>query len=215
MVVKKIGNVLAVLLYANVLYAENVRINLRVLDSAGTQVTEAVINSSLLLELIVEGPTQQIQRITIDNLDNFHGKYHGSSSQMNSINGVATHKKLMSYAIRPDNVGVYTLGPAYVTVDGREYYSDPISLTVIETSRNTQQEAVFVTISTEKEEASVGEKIPFSMRIYYKGSTKINAIEPPNFTGVKDMLLEEPFNVSGIKKWYCDNRSESRDSRCR
>jgi hypothetical protein len=208
MVVKKIGSLLVMFLCAHSLYGDDIQIKLRILDSTSTQVTEAVINSSLLLEVVVEGTAQPIQRIAVDNLDRFHAQYRGVSSQTNRINGTATCKQTMSYALRPDNVGSFIIGPAYVTIDGREYYSDSMTLTVIETPRNNKQEAVFVTLEAEKDEVMVGEKIPFSMRVYYKGKSQINAVEPPNFSGVKDVLLEGPYNSQEAKNGVVYNYSE-------
>lgn len=207
---KKIGKWLLLLLYGTAVYADDVSVEIRLIDSSGNRVAESVADSSLMMEVAIKGTNKPIQKIAIDNIDTMFAQHRGSSTQTSSVNGTLTTQKIMNYIIKPGAVGTYTIGPARVTVGGQNYVSDPVDLTVIDAPRSKSQNDVMIQTHVGKKHVVIGERIPFSMRVYYKSSAKIHGVEPPEFAGVEDMLLEGPFTGTERKGGIIYDYSEWR-----
>jgi len=61
------------------------------------------------------------------------------SSSMSSINGVTTSSMALSYDLVPTKEGTFTIGPATVVVNGKQYRSNPITVKVVKGAPQQQQ----------------------------------------------------------------------------
>src|SRR5690349_911462 len=101
--VRKIGNIFlffCIYLFTAALYAEQISIEIRLLDEQGSQIAIAGVGIPVILEVVVRGTSSPITKLFIDGIKNFDREQQGTTRQVSTVNGKATTKTIYRYMIR-------------------------------------------------------------------------------------------------------------------
>ena len=93
------------------------------------------VNEAVLLSVTVQGASSAQPPVPAG--EHLQFTYRGQSSQMQWINGKTSSTITFSYMVQADTPGTHTLQPVKVSVEGREYTSNPLTCTVLP-ARNLQ-----------------------------------------------------------------------------
>lgn len=141
-------------------------VTLKVKDLNGIPLKEVAAGYPCKIELSIDGAQRRMENPTIKGLDQFH--LEGRETSMQMINGNAS--VTYGFRARCNKPGVYTIGPAHLTIEGKEYSSNVVTITVLaEQARSDTKDndTPFARLRCNKKEAVVGEKVEMSMRFYY------------------------------------------------
>ncbi len=176
---KIIGSIF-LLFFLSVGYAQH--IELRTKTSDGTPIKQAELGKPFVLEVVIKN-VQGISQPRIEGLHEFFYKALGYEEKR--MNNVCTVK--YTFIVRIDQVGTYTLGPAFViTGNNKTLKSDPIRIRVVEEQKKAKSkseqkdERVFLRISIDNDTVVLGQKIKFTLRFYFRnGNINLESISEP------------------------------------
>ncbi len=161
-----------------------------------------------------------------DNFSLVWGPQQGHSTSIRSINGKTTKSSQYTYTyiITPKGKGTFTIPAATITVKGKTYSTNPVSITVVSegaSSGNVQSSAsqgssqsstdisddnLFLTLTLSKRNVVVGEPVTATLKLYQR--VNIAGFEDarfPSFNGFWSQEIEAPTNI--------EFRRESRNDR--
>ncbi len=164
----------------------------------------------------------QGNRFTPPNFSGFRVLSGPNQSQsMQYINGQMSASLSISYVLRAEKMGEFTIPPATISANGKTLKSNSVSIKVIKgrntnQNNNTQQakqpgnevkDNVFIKLLVNKRNAYVGEQLTATYKIYTRLSIVDNAIrELPAFNGFYSQEIDEkgqgnltPEIVNGIQ----------------
>ncbi len=118
------------------------------------------------------------------------------STQMSIINGRRSQKMTFSYGLTINEAGKHTLGSATVTVNGKTYKTDPISIEALQGSRPTAQGATsqgqgaddtgefIIEAELSQDTGYIGQQITLRYVLYTTQDVRsYNFLNTPNFDG--------------------------------
>ncbi len=146
------------------------KIRMRAKTIDGERIEQAVVGQPFVLEVTIKDASSTMRAPTVYGLDRFEAKRTGM--YMSSINGKSTVK--YSYQVRIDRPGMYTIGPARLDDNGNQMESGTITLEVSNQQvgkhrkQRRAQEVVLLRLSVAKDRVVVGERVPCTLRFYYK-----------------------------------------------
>ena len=116
-----------------------------------------------------------------------------TSSSTTIINGKMSKENSYTYYLRAKKVGIYTIGSAYITVNGKEYRTQNISIQVLKSSpKNTSsyspeakaKENVFLQLELSNTNPYIGEQIIAEYKLYFSQDiSNPDLLEQPIYTG--------------------------------
>ncbi len=162
---------------------------------------------------------------TLENFTVLMGPSTMQSSSTSFINGKVTRSQQFSYTyiVKCDKPGTYTIDPAQITVDGKKYSSNSLSIDVVKNngqstsssssstsgrSTNTQSSSddsfskddLFITVTKNKSSVYQGEPLVLTTKIYTRiNLDNISDIKHPSF---KNFIVQDIDNGSNIKWSY-------------
>ena len=149
---------------------------------------DATLSDSVKLTLVVEGIQGQITP-RIPGLQNFRVERGGSSSFFNMINGQVSRGINQEFFLMPQREGTFVIGPAMVDIQGKNYQSNQVTLTVKKVAEDSNvQDAtqpVFMTASLSQPSAYPGEIVYYTLKFYYSISVRDLSVSPPEIDGLK------------------------------
>lgn len=212
MMVQRIGKLFFLLFALQGLQA-NPQISIEVTDANGYETESVGIGVPFLITVEVSGDSSGASTPDLEVYPPIPLQESGTSSSIRTINGHTTVKKQYRYNSRIDTEGTYTIGPARVEKDGKEFVSEQIQLDATHKQSIPQsREAAFLKIETSKKDVFVGEKISFNLRFYYANNdVRIEGIDTPTFERFKTTKLKGPRTgketIDGVvyryQEWYC------------
>jgi len=147
-------------------------------------------------------------RFTAPNLSDFSVlSGPATSSSTTIINGKMSKENSYTYYLRAKKMGVFTIGPASITVDRKQYRSQIISVQVLQSSpKNTSaaspeekaKKNVFLELELSNSEPYVGEQIIATYKLYFSQEIRSpELLEDPAFTGFwhEDFDLGENYPI--------------------
>lgn len=102
----------------------------------------------------------------------------GTSQSMQIINGKVSQQLTISTRLMPKSIGKFTIGKATLTHNGKQYFSDPIEVEVIQgiapqqqpanpqTNQNLPKENLFIQASINKKEVYEGEQVLLTYKLF-------------------------------------------------
>ena len=134
------------------------------------------------------------QRFVAPNLSDFSILVGPSTSSSTSImNGRRTQENSYTYYLRAKKLGIFTIGPAYIVSDGKEYRSRSILIQVLKSAPKTKsnnspeakaKENVFLELDLSNTRPYVGEQIIAEYKLYFKQEVRSpELLEQPTYTG--------------------------------
>ncbi len=108
------------------------------------------------------------------------------SMRRSIINGQRSMEMGFSYTLQPRKTGRFTIGSASITVDGKNYKSEPVTLEVVEgrTSAASEEQAFFVRAVPSTAEAYIGQQINLNYKLFTTVDIEsYNIIEESDYPG--------------------------------
>jgi len=184
--------------------------------SAGVDRTEVGLNEQIVLTIQVSGNVQNIPQPQLPALKNFNVYASGRTQNFSFINGQTSYTASFNYILIPTSTGQLTIEPAEITLEGKTYRTNPITVTVtqgagippttqpkvkVQTAPKTPAKAasgedLYLEASVDKKKAYVNEQITLSLKFYQAVNTLRNPdYTPPTLTGfwVEDLPPQKQF----------------------
>ena len=100
------------------------------------------------------------------NFNVMSGPNKGSSITV--INGVKTEEKTISFTLQAKTLGVFTLAPARVIVNGKTYSTASLQIEVVKSSNVAKgnQKTAFLALETAQKETYIGGQIVLNLKLY-------------------------------------------------
>lgn len=134
------------------------------------------------------------------------------STSMQIINGSISSTISYSYILQARNVGKAVIGPASIEIGGREYYSEPIEMTITKPNGNAKPQAsshgtedvnigdnLFLRASVDRSTVYQGEQITITYKIYSRLTiTNYSINKLPTMTGFwgEDFDMPQQINLT-------------------
>ncbi len=212
MMAQRIGKLFLLLCVITSLQADP-QIAIEVTDANGYETESVGVGVPFLITVEVSGDTSGIDAPEVEAYPPIPLQQSGTSSSIRTINGNTTVKKQYRYNSRIDTEGTYTVGPARIEKDGKEFVSEKVELEVTHKQALPEsRQAAFLKIETSKKDIFIGEKITFNLRFYYANNdVRIEGIDSPTFDKFKSTTLKGPRTgketIDGVlyryQEWYC------------
>ena len=183
------------------LYAE-INVSIQALSKSSRKPVEIVgVGIPFILEVVVKNGPDSAKAPDIDGLDSFKILSSGSSTNIMTINGVTTKKRIFQYVVSAGQPGKHVLGPAVVEVENDVYRSGQTQLEVSmqapsdNTKEQNEKKQVAIEIFVDKNHVKVGEQIIFGMKVSSPGgniSIDKNNVNLPKLEGFSFSSLDGP-----------------------
>jgi hypothetical protein len=124
-----------------------------------------MVGETASLTISVEGGTPQ----SVENFKASPGltiQYQGTSQNMTIINGATSAKRILSFVVQASQPGQFDIPSVRVTVDGAQYPTEPLHLTVTKSEVPGANRYAFLKLNVPKQEIYVGEIIPIELQLY-------------------------------------------------
>ena len=144
--------------------------------SAKAQLDRATImtGETATLTVTIEGGAPQSAE-PLPAISGLAVQYRGHSQNISSINGHTTIKHLLNYSVSASQPGQFTIPSITVTVDGKNYATQPVRVTVTKADPNTQNRYAFLRLNVPKNEVYVGEVFPIELQLYVVDAENLQA----------------------------------------
>lgn len=206
-----LGNFFLYFLFCS-LSAHSVKVHLEACDANGERRNQFAIGQPFMLEVSVEGISGSVPTPTINGIERFSVKRTGY--YMSSINGKTKTK--ISFQVRIDEPGDFTMGPAVINYQQKKYESDHVTVVVkesvsvsqsLKSNQSTTTQHAFLHLSTDTDHVVVGQKMSGTLCFYYQDpSTKLVHIGKPDAMGFEIKNLKEPLaglrEINGVTYQY-------------
>jgi hypothetical protein len=103
--------------------------------------------------------------------DHLQVEMAGQSTRYQVINGQPSFSSIFSYLVTPSQEGTFTIPPVPITIDGKTYYTNELTLQVTKKAPNNEgnppDKPYFGELVIPKDSAFVGEPVPIELRFYF------------------------------------------------
>ena len=103
--------------------------------------------------------------------DHLQVEMAGQSTRYQVINGQPSFSSIFSYLVTPSQEGTFTIPPVPITIDGKTYYTNELTLQVTKKGPNNPgsqpDKPYFGELVIPKDSAFVGEPVPIELRFYF------------------------------------------------
>jgi tetratricopeptide (TPR) repeat protein len=163
------------------------------------------VEDQISLEVVVEGQARGSEPPQLPPLEDFEVYSSGTAQQVNWVNGAVSATTTYSYVLAPKRAGKFTVGVITVHVAGKEYKTEPITITVTNGSGGAAGRSAapgagapdagrpapdeegnrdfFVVARVDKQHAYVNEQVLFTFYLYYATQISNPNYSPPDFQG--------------------------------
>ena len=159
-----------------------------------------VLGDSLILTITVRG-VPRAEPPQLPEIPNFDVKFSGSRQESFSsytivIRGRKAEQKtsggglMFDYELIPQQAGNFTIPSFAFTLDGKQYRTHNYNIEVVEA--NEAPEDIFLTLSADKSEVYLGEKILLTFKWYFNQSIQGYRINIPWLSALTNFLVENP-----------------------
>ena len=103
--------------------------------------------------------------------DHLEVEMAGQSTRYQLLNGQPSFSSIFSYLVTPSQEGTFKIPPVPITIDGKTYYTNELTLQVTKKAPNNQgtqpDKPYFGELVIPKDSAFVGEPVPIELRFYF------------------------------------------------
>ncbi len=130
-----------------------------------------------------------------------------SNNNTNVINGTVTKNTIHTFVLEADHEGKFTIPSASIQSDGKTYYSNPITIEVVEqqeesnaqdgiTNPDLKSDDFFVAISADKNNLYQGQYLVATIKLYARKTVlSIEDVKYPPFTSFWSSDIEVPQQI--------------------
>ncbi len=156
------------------------------------------LNRSFSLSFIVNGESLRLIPPDLSEFKILSGPNNSTSTCISMMNGKTTNAVSTNYCydLQAKKLGTFTIGKASIIVRDSVYYSDPISIMVVNYVKPTGDTA-FVRLNLNKKTIYQGEQVTATFKVHYK--TQINFIENFNLPKFKNFWIDRFENSSNLQ----------------
>jgi hypothetical protein len=158
--------------------------------------TKVAMGDAIYLNLVFEG-TQDIPKLTIEDLGAFSIRYVGPSSRMTVTNGKSAVSITHVYVLVPLKVGTFPIGPFSFEYKGVTYTSKQLTIEVVSgtveggaSEDEDLEDKIFLIMEVDKDEVYLNEIFPVKIKLY------IRDVRPQNIQ--YPVIDHEGFSLSQI-----------------
>ena len=163
--------------------------------------TQLAPEDQLQLDVVVEGQARGNEPPQLPALGDFEVYTSGTSQQVNWVNGAVSAATTYSYVLSPKREGKFVIGAITVRMAGKEYKTEPITVTVTSgggqnagpapgaagAGRAAVEEEgsrdFFVVARVDKQHAYVNEQVLYTFYLYYATQISNPNYSSPDFQG--------------------------------
>lgn len=165
--------------------------------------TNVAVGNQFIVQFVVNAKGSNFKGPDFDNFRVLTGPNQSTNTNYSNINGRMTQSTTLTYSyyLRALSEGTFTIAPASIKVDGKEYQSNELKITVGKKQAQTQtktqntdpnnpqtatldENAVFIKAIVDKENPYLGEQVILSYKIYTKVPiSNITSEKEPNLSG--------------------------------
>lgn len=173
--VRKIGNILLMFLYASLLHAVDEKsLRLMLTDLQNNKINQVEVGVPCLLQVIAKNIDYKGQPEGFNAWDNIAVSLFSQSNSMTSVNGVTSKQTTFLYVLTPHKKGTFSLSPLTITdVKSGVITSDTFQLVVgdaIQMQPQTGRQPYFLQIDLDSKSVYVGQKVSALIRFGYTDS---------------------------------------------
>lgn len=124
--------------------------------------------------------------VALDDLDDFKVLPRGTSSRMQFTNGNSSSEEAHTYLLIPRRQGTLTIPALTVRADGRQYQTQPITVTVspqAATRSDDNDREVWVEAAVSEPQPVMGQPITYTFTLYQAVQVTDATFQPPEFNG--------------------------------
>ena len=143
------------------------------------------VGSRIQLTVSIKG-TQSINAPELPKINGFQAQYRGPSTKFSYVNGQVSAFIEHRYFLVALKVGEYNINPIEVTYKGKSYFTEPITVKIIQGPTELKEE-IYLTLTAEKERVYLNEELPISIKLYYR------QLSPPDLAN--PTILASAFSV--------------------
>ncbi len=164
--------------------------------TASVDKTEATTEDTILLTVAVAG-TQSAPRPAVPAPNGIEVKYSGKSSEVSIVNGAVSSHIKYNYLVLPQKEGNFTIGPAYIDIDGRRVKSNPVRLIILSAqAQPTEDKPLFLSAQVSNAAPYYNEQIVYTIQFGRRLEVLSATLDPPQF---QDFWLE---NLGEQKQYH-------------
>jgi hypothetical protein len=106
-----------------------------------------------------------------------------TSTSYSIVNGVASRSYSFVYTLVADTPGQHTFAPAQISIDGQDYTTDPVRVTIVDRnnaagSGSSQSPDVFIRVEVSDRTPVVGQQITADLVLYFRAPLEIVSYQP-------------------------------------
>ncbi len=114
----------AIIVSSSVAYSEDIQV------TSTFNKRQVAVNEEVSLTINIAGAKGNIQAPRLPSFQGFDTFYTGRASHLTFINGQSSSNVQFSYVLVPKTAGTFNLGPIDITIDGRNFRTDPVQIEV-------------------------------------------------------------------------------------
>ena len=155
------------------------------------------------------------------------GPQQGRSTSVQIINGKSTKSSqtTYTYVLKPVKTGTFSIARAVATVKGKEIYSDPVTIEVVDAGSGSAQQSasssqsqqaqqrqqpgqisdedIFLNVSLNRSDVVVGEPVMATIKLYQRVNIAgFESADFPDFNGFWSQEIEAPSNIEFKRETY-------------
>jgi BatD DUF11 like domain len=204
---KKVGKVVAflLLLASNYIVASESSIVLSMQDMNHKPITQAMCKAPFILQVELknlDGYTDVHLMQYISGIDNFKSSRSMTSHNVSMYNGKKIVKTFYNFVLRADKKGKFTLGPLILNDKiGQQIKSNRLIVPVgdeILASEKNAKDTYFMTMSLNKKQVYVGEKLTLSVKFYDRLFVEDLHLQFPDFQNLYFVKNKNQINKSTV-----------------
>ena len=161
---------------------------------------EATLSDSIRMVVSVSGARSCDSPPVIEGLDLFRVTHGGSSSRVEIINSRVSSGVDYTYYLTPSKTGTFQIGPARATVNGRNFQSNIVSLTIARaaSSASPAKGPIFLTAALSSKKAYIEEQILYTLKLYLKARVSNISLQLPEQDHLTFQQLNKPREYQGV-----------------
>jgi len=183
-----------------------IEVALAMTDLAGNHISRVVQGEYFLIQVIVSGDQQGLGEPIITHLDTLSQVVrHPVSTHITITNGQQSVARTYVYKARLDNIGEWSLGPAFYDLGGQVVRSSALTFSVVKGQASALAASTdpFVHVHVHKLSAYVSEQVLVQVHVGYKKAVEQIALEPWTVTNGRIIQLADPVQ----EHFFYDGRS--------
>ena len=161
---------------------------------------EATLADSIQLQVRVSGARRSDAPPVIEGLEPFYVTKGGNASRVQIINGRYNSGVDYTYYLQPKKKGVFQVGPASITVDGKTSKSNVATLNVIAgyDASGSEKGPVFLTAALGSRKAYVEQQVPYTLKLHLRTNVSDISLDLPETDELTFRQLEKPKEYQAV-----------------